>query len=167
MVTFTDENETSSFVQRRVCLVDKVNETLNVLDHINYRMRVSTLIQQLQALFFKKQKWKKKKKKSVPTCYNCSKMLGAQKKKITILMSSCCCVTLWCGLFYLSFLSLNIHKSKNRRVRGWTILPPLYHFYQFHEYLEIRRTIIAESSPLHISNVWARTWNLWFPIVSR
>ena len=54
LVTFTDENKTSFLVQRRVCLVDKVNETLNVLDDINYRMRVSTLIQRLQTLFFKK-----------------------------------------------------------------------------------------------------------------
>ena len=54
LVTFTDENKTSFLVQGRVCLVDKVNETLNVLDDINYRMRVSTLIQRLQTLFFKK-----------------------------------------------------------------------------------------------------------------
>ena len=46
-------------------------------------------------------------------------------------------------------------------------LTPHYHFHPLHRHLDISREIAAESSPLHIASSRTRTWNLWFPSISR
>ena len=45
-------------------------------------------------------------------------------------------------------------------------LTPLYHFHPLHRHLDIRRVIIAESSPLHIASSRTRTENFWSPSAS-
>ena len=46
-------------------------------------------------------------------------------------------------------------------------LTPHYHFHSYQRYLDIRRVVTAESSPLHIGS--SRTWtgNLWCPSANR
>ena len=41
------------------------------------------------------------------------------------------------------------------------ILTLLYHFHLLHKYLDFSWAITAESSPLHKTNNWTQTYNLW------
>ena len=45
-------------------------------------------------------------------------------------------------------------------------LTPHYHLHPLRRYLDISRTITAESSPLHIASCRTRTGSLWFPSAS-
>lgn len=52
----------------------------------------------------------------------------------------------------------NIYASRDSSGRGKQfLLTPLYHFYQLHTHLDIRRVIAAQSSPLHIASGGNRT----------
>ena len=46
-------------------------------------------------------------------------------------------------------------------------LTPLCHLHLLHKLSDISRTIIAESSPLHIGSSWTQTGRLCFPSTSR
>ena len=49
----------------------------------------------------------------------------------------------------LGFLSLNIHKSRDRSKGGRLFLTAVYHVVSFHMYLDISRAITAYNSTLH------------------
>ena len=67
-------------------------------------------------------------------------------------------------IFYLGYLSFDIHKSQDKRGRGRSILFPLYHFQPLHQDLEISWRITAGSSPLDIASNQTGTWK---PLVSK
>ena len=71
----------------------------------------------------------------------------------------------WNPPFFISWFSFtNIHDSQDSRRKGEAIsLIPLYHFEPLHRHLDNRRTITAESLPLHIATSSTRTKKLWFP----
>ena len=49
----------------------------------------------------------------------------------------------------LGFLSLNIHKSRDRSKGGRLFLTAVYHIVLFRMHLDISRAITAYNSPLH------------------
>ena len=53
-------------------------------------------------------------------------------------------------VFYLGFLSLDIHELHDSRERGRTVLASLYYIHPFQEHIKIRRTIATENSFLNI-----------------
>ena len=69
---------------------------------------------------------------------------------------------------FLFFFSISLFFHEHSRITGLQgkgegiSLTPRYHFHPLHRYLDISRTITAESSPLHIASNWTR----WFPSLS-
>ena len=71
----------------------------------------------------------------------------------------------YCFFFYLGFLLQPFMNHGMVEEKGKAIsLTPHCHFHLLHRYqnLEISWVMTADSSPLHISNSWTQTGNLWF-----
>ena len=71
-------------------------------------------------------------------------------------------------IFFLSGFSFATHsRITKQKGRGRPILTSPWHFHLIYKYLDIRRAITAENSPLHVASDLTRTWNLKFLSASR
>ena len=70
---------------------------------------------------------------------------------------------------FFSYLGFPSQTFTNHRTAGeeGNLLTPHYHFLPLHRHLDISQANTAQRSPLHISNSWTWTGNLWFPSASR
>ena len=68
--------------------------------------------------------------------------------------------------FYLGLVSRTFMIHRTARKEQGTYLTHFYHFHRLQRYLDVNRTIIAESSPLHIVSIQFRTRNPRFPSAS-
>lgn len=57
----------------------------------------------------------------------------------------------WGFIFWLGFLSLNIHKSQYSR-ESWRLVLTFSNFHPLHEHFEISWAITEDRSPLHIAS---------------
>ena len=77
-----------------------------------------------------------------------------------------CSFSLFLVLFLLSIWVFFYEHSRfiGQQGKGEAIsLISLYHFHSLHKQLDVSQTIIAEGSPLHVTNRRTQTGILWFP----
>ena len=71
-------------------------------------------------------------------------------------------------LFFLSGLSFTEHLgTTGQQGKGESFLTPPYHIHPLQKPLNGSRTIIVESSPLHIASDWTRNAPHWFTTAIR